>query len=561
MPKKSFVVLVFLFTFGVWVLLPRSGYSSFALRSDSEICEPSNSLIIVWKNHRAGYMSKNGKLVIEPKFKEAWPFSEGLARVDEDGRYSKIRWGYINKKGEYVIPPRFDDAFSFSEGTAAVNVDGKWGYINKKGEWAIKHFFRDASPFVNGLAVVAIEKETDENTVQEAPADWFPSMCTFQGQPDKWTPPIEIAYGHIDKSGNWVIPPQFEAAGVFLEGLAPVSVDGSNWGFISKNGKFVVEPLYDSVHYFHEGLAAFFDGEDEKWGYVNKQGQIAVEPRFDFAGEFADGIASAFYWDEDTEIYFKELASKREDGLSVIKIDADSEDHPMIEFIGWCGCIDQKGKFVFQPLRCRAPGNFSEGLLRIELVNGHAGYINTKGEWVIDPIFEYGTDFQNGRAEVEWQGKKFSINHKGDLIPIWSPRRRFEAVKATIKRVVDGDTIELLRSGSQKPELIDLWGIDCPELDQPHGERARYFGHICLGKQEVDCLVERNRKGMRPYGYIFYDEGFGGPNVSLSERLIEAGLAKWDRNIAPYDQDLEEAEMAARKSNLCIWSEDDPSGL
>ena len=38
----------------------------------------------------------------------AWDFSEGLARVEINGK-----WGYINKQGESVIPARYDDTGDF----------------------------------------------------------------------------------------------------------------------------------------------------------------------------------------------------------------------------------------------------------------------------------------------------------------------------------------------------------------------------------------------------------------------------------------------------------------
>jgi len=47
-----------------------------------------------------GYIDKTGKIVIEPKFDNAWSFSEGLARVKIDDKD-----GYIDKTGKYVWEP------------------------------------------------------------------------------------------------------------------------------------------------------------------------------------------------------------------------------------------------------------------------------------------------------------------------------------------------------------------------------------------------------------------------------------------------------------------------
>ncbi|MBN1126901.1 MAG: WG repeat-containing protein [Sedimentisphaerales bacterium] len=61
------------------------------------------------------YIDKTGKPIIEKRFSNAHPFSEGLAAVEVDGR-----WGYINKIGDFVITPQFNRVGNFSEGMSFV---------------------------------------------------------------------------------------------------------------------------------------------------------------------------------------------------------------------------------------------------------------------------------------------------------------------------------------------------------------------------------------------------------------------------------------------------------
>ena len=79
-----------------------------------------------WARH-ANFLYAN-HLFKEKKYKDAKPFSEGLAPV-KDGEY----WGYIDKTGKMVIPATFESADEFSEGLACVQKDGKYGYVDKKG--------------------------------------------------------------------------------------------------------------------------------------------------------------------------------------------------------------------------------------------------------------------------------------------------------------------------------------------------------------------------------------------------------------------------------------------
>src|SRR5437868_9194689 len=76
--------------------------------------------------------------------------------------------------------------------------------------------------------------------------------------------PIEQNYkwGYMNASGKIVIPPQFDAADYFYEGLARVTVDKKKregigkGGYIDKTGKWVIKPQFDLASEFSEGLAA-----------------------------------------------------------------------------------------------------------------------------------------------------------------------------------------------------------------------------------------------------------------------------------------------------------------
>ena len=90
--------------------------------------------------------STSKKIVSKYTYDQAFPFSEGLARVSRNGY-----WGFINKNGEEVIRPRYIHAKDFSEGLASVSLakieteedgyvrykDEKYGMINSNGKTII----------------------------------------------------------------------------------------------------------------------------------------------------------------------------------------------------------------------------------------------------------------------------------------------------------------------------------------------------------------------------------------------------------------------------------------
>ena len=81
-----------------------------------------------------GVIDRKGIWVISPRFdKIRGDFRSGeLVAASQENR-----WGYINSKGEWVITPRFDTAFGFSEGLGRVEINGKWGLINSEGNYVI----------------------------------------------------------------------------------------------------------------------------------------------------------------------------------------------------------------------------------------------------------------------------------------------------------------------------------------------------------------------------------------------------------------------------------------
>jgi hypothetical protein len=81
-------------------------------------------LIPYRKGDKWGFCTPDKKMVVQPKYDDAWSFSEGLARVKLNGKY-----GFIDKTGKEIVTPKYDYALYFSEGLAGVKLNGKYFYI------------------------------------------------------------------------------------------------------------------------------------------------------------------------------------------------------------------------------------------------------------------------------------------------------------------------------------------------------------------------------------------------------------------------------------------------
>lgn len=297
--------------------------------------QPAQPLCLhpVLVNEAWGYIDSSGRIRIEPRFEDADWFFEGLARVGVDGRYGFIdqtgrvvipltfeppvgpfaggyapfrdpntrKWGYIDTAGRTAIEPRFDHPARFREGLALVRVGEKSGCIDSKGNMAIPAKFDDIGDRSEGLIAAGVRQP---------------------GSGDKGG----IKYGYIDKTGTFVIQPQFDEAlefaegrafvvrgaevycidrsgttlfkvpgvsgGLYFEGLAKISIlqNGSELiGFIDTNGKIVIEPQFTMAFAFSEGLVAVRDKEG--WGFIDKTGKWVIEPVFSSAESFRGQLA------------------------------------------------------------------------------------------------------------------------------------------------------------------------------------------------------------------------------------------------------------------------------
>ncbi len=134
---------------GKWLIDPQFEWGS----SFNQGLAPVN------RKHNCGYVNTTGTMVLQPPVSTGetdcatvWgDFVEGLSRW----KFGK-KYGYIDRNGKIVIKPRFDLTFHFSEGMAAVVIGGKWGYIDTTGKLVIEPMTAmRAEDFHHGLAFVS----------------------------------------------------------------------------------------------------------------------------------------------------------------------------------------------------------------------------------------------------------------------------------------------------------------------------------------------------------------------------------------------------------------------
>lgn len=223
------------------------GLAAVAIRRKSQSGRPPG---MAW-----GFIDLTGRLVIPPQFGYAGRFSGGLAVVEvvEQDR----RAGYINRDGKMVIPCVYDRAYPFSSsehwlpslrGLALVVVkdvvgNEKFGFINKTGAMVIEpDYLLEYEYSKKEKAVIWKDHdplaERTETTRFDASrvggfSEGFKSFHIERDWGGRWSLSVGGQWGFVDAGGRVVIPPRFEEVGRFSEGLAKYATN-LDWDTVEK---------------------------------------------------------------------------------------------------------------------------------------------------------------------------------------------------------------------------------------------------------------------------------------------------------------------------------------
>ncbi len=306
----------------------------------------SEHLAVVKQNGKFGAINKKNTFVIEPE----WDYillddNRKPVLVEINGLY-----GYVNRKGEILIPPKYNDGDLFSEGLAFVsNFDNEYGYININGDTIIDFQFEENAwgNFSNGLADVILNEKS----------------------------------GYINKTGQFVISPEFEVCYPFWSDIAVVMDTAYTLQLIDMKGNLLE---YNDENIGNRKIlppkeiypGAFNTGNGR--GRLNEIGDTIIPPNYLSTGNLSNGM------------YIVQAKNKK-----------------------W-GAFDVKGNLVIEP-QFDDLWHFYEGVANFSL-NNQYGFVNKKGKIVIEPQFDYASQFNNGLAYVELEGKAGFINKNGKVV-------------------------------------------------------------------------------------------------------------------------------------------------
>jgi|CZKS01.1.fsa_nt_gi hypothetical protein len=234
---------------------------------------------------------------------------------------------------------------------------------------------------------------------------------------------------YIDATGKRVIDKGLYRGWDFSVGLAVAMRKGENkWGYIDKTGEFVIRPQFDTfpngyVWPFEDGFAKIEVAG--RLGYIDHSGKFAIPPQLLDAESFANGMARVIV--EGPCVYVKTESACP--NLSVVpKGTKEDSKLPACKHT----FIDKSGR-VITSQRYEDARNFAEGLAPVR-VGGFWGYIDEEGKMSILPRFDTAESFADGLAVVSERGMYGFIDHTGSyaIRPQWKSADEFVEGRAVV---------------------------------------------------------------------------------------------------------------------------------
>ena len=283
--------------------------------SDFELIRGSfnDGLLCVYKDTKYGYIDKTGTLVIPCIYQGAMPFSEGLAVVHQYNPDRNINnsdeWGFIDTAGNVVIPIIYDWVGSFRNGRAVFRDKGQHGLMDKSGNITVPAIYYNIWAKDDGTWVV---QKDGKNGIIDGNGNYIvPLGNKYRSSEGLFLVEIrdengDLKYGFADIDDNWIIPPTYNNAELFHEGLAEVLIydketNSIKYKFIDKTGAVVldIEELGYSYceSYFSDGLCLVYKEENKKFGFIDKTGILVIPAIYDIIDDnpFTFDVPDSFH--------------------------------------------------------------------------------------------------------------------------------------------------------------------------------------------------------------------------------------------------------------------------
>lgn len=276
------------------------------------------------------------------------------------------------------------------------------------------------------------------------------------------------------------------------------------WGYINKEGEFIINNEFDWAGDFKDNNLAIIY-KNEKVGLIDKTGKIVLEPKYDMIDGFYEGFATAV--DDDKYFIINDKGEKvfESDGYVNAFSDGLAVTYKNIGDYNWLyGYVNQKGEMVIEQKYNNA-SNFKNGKAIVRTQDEKSQIINKTGEVIAELDFDITGDFSEGLVAFrdKIKNKYGYINDLGEIVlePIYTNAYIFEEGCAIVSSSEDYSHFGVINKKGEfviNPEYSSITYLGNGLFSVSKDEDG-YFPDVFIKKAII------NKEGTQICDYLYYD--------------------------------------------------------
>lgn len=430
---------------GMWILFQNEKYEPLPLKYE-DVGKFNLGLAPAKTEGLWGYINEKGQWAIAPEYKKANEFQGRYAAVSANDQ----QWLFIDRKGNLIFSEVYDTIIQYQEGAySIVSENQQWKYYNPLMKPLSDNWYKEAHPF-SDEGIARVKKDSFEYYI-----DLFGQIVFKADELLDFKDGIGVfrkgnLWGWVDENGDEIIAPKFSKVFANQGEYLFVSNDNSLL-IVKKNGETVqeiisdkedvvltksafiyeVKPTYFIVDIFKSNYKRLTYDEvgdisygfiavkkDGLYGYIDIEGKeifpsdnywvsLATHQNLVIQKTILDNNIS---YDFSQNIQFSLVA-----GVKFLGPYSESRAK-VIDARGLMGFIDDKGQIVVE-CKYQLLGEYKNGRAIFQKISGQFGYLDEKGEEIIPSIYQLVYDFDASGFAVVVKDRLFGfINKLGNVV-------------------------------------------------------------------------------------------------------------------------------------------------
>lgn len=335
-------------------------------------------------------------------------YEENILKVKKNDKY-----GLIDLNGRELLPCEYDEieALEGIENSIVIIKDNKKGIINSKGSIIIEPIYSEVKnlgdTYKEGYITIDEEgrqglisttkKQLLENQYEEIQQVYLANYYLIKENGE-----LKL----VNSSGEILLEEGFDdIKSVTTKGI--IFTKGDLYGEIAITGETIIEPNYQYLKQVEEGT--YIAKQNDKYGIIDEEGNEKVA--FEYTSMTYNEKAKLFIADD--EEYHTSIIDKNYDVKITGILSELNEEKSYIRMR-----IDNEYKYY--DFECKEKSNIevlTENTLYLSQKDGKYGYVDQKGNIVIDYIYDDATEQNSyGFVAVKKNGLWGSINKEGEIV-------------------------------------------------------------------------------------------------------------------------------------------------